>query len=287
MNEEDDGEGFGANGFQMMGMMNALKTGDVHTDMVIAMCVPFILRTVFSWLGKVEDIPKWQIWSRWWAKEEPQHERFISHSTARNSWGGVYDCDEDTKNSVLLKAIKMYLHQVIKLKLTRAHLDLTQLEESSGYHDYDSDDDDDEYGSRKTLVGMLSRYKVINRLPDNEWYKLGSYGEPSGYVKLRICVQNREEGDKNEKKKKGKLEINETIFHFKSPQEGAIDAFIDTVYKWYVGELRKQEDNSRYLYEMKVPELKIGNTDDAGDSSGASYKRYKLSDEKSFDSLFF
>jgi SpoVK/Ycf46/Vps4 family AAA+-type ATPase len=287
MNEEDDGEGFGANGFQMMGMMNALKTGDVHTDMVIAMCVPFILRTVFSWLGKVEDIPKWQIWSRWWAEEEPQHERFISHSTARNSWGGVYDCDEDTKNSVLLKAIKMYLHQVIKLKLTRAHLDLTQLEESSGYHDYDSDDDDDEYGSRKTLVGMLSRYKVINRLPDNEWYELGSYGEPSGYVKLRICVQNREEGDKNEKKKKGKLEINETIFHFKSPQEGAIDAFIDTVYKWYVGELRKQEDNSRYLYEMKVPELKIGNTDDAGDSSGASYKRYKLSDEKSFDSIFF
>jgi SpoVK/Ycf46/Vps4 family AAA+-type ATPase len=290
---EEDEEGFGTNGFQMMGMMNALKTGDVHTDMMIAMCVPFILRILFSWIGKLEDIPYWNVWSRLWNTNELLYERFISHSTCRTSWGGVYEYDEDTKNSVLLKAIKMYLHQVVKLQLMTAHLDLTQLEETSGngYYDDDDDDDDeeeDEHGSRKTLVGMLSHYKIINRLPDNHWHNLGSYGEPSSPVQLCIEKQTKGEGDKDGEQK-SKLEVNEVVFHFTSSVEGAIDAFIESAYKWYIGELRKQEDNSRYLYEMLVPELKIGGQDDNdnGVSNSTKYKRYKLSDEKSFDSLFF
>eukprot|EP00980_Cylindrotheca_fusiformis_P021265 scaffold8189_cov73-Cylindrotheca_fusiformis.AAC.1 len=55
MDGEEDG--FGNHGFEMMGMMNSLKTGDVYTDMILAMCVPFILRGLFSWVGKLEDIP--------------------------------------------------------------------------------------------------------------------------------------------------------------------------------------------------------------------------------------
>lgn len=287
--DHDDGDTFGSNGFQMMGIMNALKTGNMHTDMIIAMCVPFVLRVLFSWIGKLEDIADWEIWSSFWKTEGLKHERLVSYSTTRNSWGGTYDCDEDTKNSVLLKAIKMYLDQVVKLKLSNAHLDLTQLQESSGYYDnYDSDDDDEDYGSRKTLVGMLSRYKIINRLPDNEWHDLGSYGEPASMVKLRIEKQIRNEGDRDEKNT-SKFEINETVFHFTADEDGAIDAFINGAFKWYIGELRKMEDNSRYLYEMKVPDVKISssNDDSGSDSSGTSYKRYKLSDEKSFDNLFF
>jgi len=260
--------------------------------MIIAMCVPFVLRVLFSWIGKLEEIPNWEIWAKWWQADHVKHERFISHSTTRNSWGGTYDNDEDTKNSVLLKAIKMYLDQVVKLRLSTAHLDLTQLQETSGYYGYyDTDDEEDEgYGSRKTLVGMLSRYKIINRLPDNEWHDLGAYGEPASNVMLRIEKQTRNEGDNNNEQNKTKFEINETVFHFTSNEEGAIDSFIDGAYKWYIGELRKMEDNSRYLYEMKIVDRKTGglSDDDGGDSSnGTNYKRYKLSDEKSFDSLFF
>ncbi|KAL3936571.1 MAG: hypothetical protein SGBAC_008140 [Bacillariaceae sp.] len=288
--DSDDGDTFGSNGFQMMGMMNALKTGDMYTDMIIAMCVPFVLRVLFSWIGKMEEIPNWEIWAKLWQTDCTKHERFIFHSTTRNSWGGTYDTDDDTKNSVLLKAIKMYLDQVVKLRPSTAHLDLTQLQENSGYYnhyDYDSDDED-EHGSRKTLVGMLSRYKIINRLPENEWHNLGSYGEPASNVMLRIEKQIWNDGDNGEKKET-KFEINETVFHFTADEEGSIDAFINGSYKWYIGELRKMEDNSRYLYEMKVQDKKTGMSDEdgGGDSNGASYKRYKLSDEKSFDSLFF
>ena len=291
--DEDDENAFGTGGFQMMGLMNAFKTGDMHTDMIIALCLPFILKLLFKWIEKLEEMCDWKILSRWWATEPPCYERFISHNTTRNSWGGTFDCDEDTKNAVLLKAIKMYLHQVVKLNLRSAHLDLTQLKENSGgygYYDCDSDDDDDAnddgYRSKKTFVGMLSRYEIINRVPNNEWHNLGTYGTPPSQVRLRIEIRTRNDGD--EEKKTSKFEINETVFHFTSLEDGSIDAFIDTAYKWYIEALRKLEDNSRYLYEMKLPEVSLTTSDDENKSSdGISYKRYRLSNEKSFDSLFF
>jgi hypothetical protein len=231
---------FGSNGFQTLGIMNALKTGDVQTDMIIAMCVPLVLKLFFSWLGKFEDIDVQGWIELFFGKEEcKEYERFICHKTTRNSWGWTTNVDDDTQNSVLLKAIKMYLHQVVKLHLQRANVDLTQLEDKNyqgGYCDYDSDDDEDgnNCGSRKTLVGTLSRYKVVNQLPSNEWYDLGKHGKEEGLVQLCIDNQNRKEEDE---KKEGnnnssKVEINDTTFHFKSLVDGSIDAFIDTAYRW-------------------------------------------------------
>mmetsp|Transcript_49673 Transcript_49673/g.75593 ORF Transcript_49673/g.75593 Transcript_49673/m.75593 type:complete len:743 (+) Transcript_49673:73-2301(+) len=294
MGDENE-DTFGNNGFQTLGIMNALKTGDVQTDMIIAMCVPLVLKLFFSWIGKVEDLDVQSWIDFFFGKEECQeYERFISHKTTTNSWGWKTNADDDTQNSVLLKSIKMYLHQVVKLHLQRANVDLTELEDKNyngGYCDYDSDDEDDgnNYGSRKTLVGTLSRYKVVNQLPNNEWYDLGKHGKDNGRVRLCINNQNRKEEDE---KKEGnnnsaKVEVNDTTFHFKSEVNGAIDAFIETAYTWYIDQLRKQEDHSRHYYEMKAPVFKIGNRDNDDDSSGTTYKRYKLSEEKSFESLFF
>jgi hypothetical protein len=106
---------------------------------------------------------------------------------------------------------------------------------------------------------------------------------------MRIENNSRKEEENKGEKNTRNIEYNNTTFHFTSPGDGAIDAFIDTAYQWYIAELRKLEDHARYLYEMKVPEINIGrnNDDNDGDSSGTTYQRYKLSDEKSFDSLFF
>ena len=51
----------------------------------------------------------------------------------------------------------------------------------------------------------------------------------------------------------------------------------------YIAELKKLEDSSRYLYEMQI---KSGSGKDDGEDK-RFYKRYKLSDEKTFGSLFF
>lgn len=283
----DDGS-FGDHGFQMMGMMNALKTGNVHMDMMIAMCLPFILKMLFSWIGKLEEGLGIEFWRKLFMGNLKEHERYISHSTMQNIWGGVHSLDEDTQNAILLKAITMYLHQVVKLDLRMAYVALTGM--SNQRHDnYDSDDDDEGMGSRKTVVGQLSRYKVVSRLPNGDWHDLGLYGEPAAVVRLQVMSESRQEGDGRNGNNNTKS-VRHTHYHFKSPGKGAIDDFIDTAYKWYLTELKKDEDNSRYYYEMKVPELKLGaKSDDEGDggSEGIQYKRYRLSEEKTFESLFF
>ena len=63
--------------------------------------------------------------------------------------------DSDTPNNVLIKAIKLYLHQKMNLKLTTAHLDLTSLDDknSSPYGSYYDDDDDDKEDDGCSLLG--------------------------------------------------------------------------------------------------------------------------------------
>eukprot|EP00934_Nitzschia_sp_Nitz4_P006844 Nitzschia sp. Nitz4//scaffold67_size101165//54792//56993//NITZ4_004530-RA/size101165-processed-gene-0.59-mRNA-1//-1//CDS//3329556477//6834//frame0 len=286
MGDNNEDTSFGDHGFQVMGMVNALKTGDMHTDMLLAMCIPFVLKLLFAWVSKMEEVLDYEEWVRWLRPVPVENERFISYCTTRNSWGGTYNLDEDTQNNILLKAFKMYLNQVICLELRMAHLDLTGMENksSNGYYydsDYDSDEDDE-----KTMVGQLRRYKIIHRLPAGEWHDLGKYGEEEAVVRLRIEHETRQEGDGKEGSNKVQ-NIQNTTYHFTSPGKGAIDALIDTAYQWYLQELKKMEDDSRYYYEMKVPEIKLTGNDDDDNSSGIMYKRYKLSEEKTFDSLFF
>ena len=315
LNDDDN------HGFQIMGLINAFKTGDVQTDMLIALIVPLILKAIFDRLGRIEIIlgQKFKVWinSYFSRTKSEMHERFISYSTTRNYWGHTINAEEDTKNSVLLKAIKLYVNQVIRLKLITAHVDLTEIKgrQSSSYYDDDDDDDDDDdeedHGfedinetyplitrSRKTMAGMLSRYKLIKNLPPNQWHDLGEYGKTNSPGRVWLSIERetkKGDNDNNESDgQKSKSSDRQTIvFHFRSPQENAIDDFIQTCYHWYVQEVAKQEDNSRHLYDMKVSHEKVGgriSDDDEEDgraAGGIRYKKYQLSDRKTFESLFF
>eukprot|EP00339_Tiarina_fusa_P013036 CAMPEP_0117041844 /NCGR_PEP_ID=MMETSP0472-20121206/29179_1 /TAXON_ID=693140 ORGANISM="Tiarina fusus, Strain LIS" /NCGR_SAMPLE_ID=MMETSP0472 /ASSEMBLY_ACC=CAM_ASM_000603 /LENGTH=763 /DNA_ID=CAMNT_0004752929 /DNA_START=135 /DNA_END=2426 /DNA_ORIENTATION=- len=280
---------FGSNGFQMFGLVNALRTGDPQTDMIVAMCVPYAINIVAGWAGKLEEALDIERLKEWLfpcsGNPNCEHERFISHTTTRNYRGNCVSTDEDSQNSVLIKAIKLYLNQVVKLDLQTAHLDLTGLEDGVGQSDYDSDSDDEDQD--KTMAGTLSRYKIIKRMPNNEWHDVGDFGGDSqekSSVQLRIEHNTRKEDSSNEKSKTAaNVEFNDTTLHLTSPGEGAIDAFVETAYQWYIGELRKQDHSSRHYYEMIAPEIGSG----GGSSGRTTYKRYKLSESKSFDSLFF
>jgi SpoVK/Ycf46/Vps4 family AAA+-type ATPase len=180
----------------------------------------------------------------------------------------------------------------VKLELTVAHLELTEPQDkrsNCGYYD-DSDDDeeDDEFcGSRKTLAGVLSRYRIIKRLPNDEWHNLGDYGDPPSTVHLHVSHVDQHDGGKS-KEGNQNTQTSNIIYHFKAAGEGAIDTFIDTAYRWYIEELRTLEDRSRHLYEMKIPEIRLGKERAEEEiSSPVAYKRYKLSNHKTFDSLFF
>ncbi|KAL3815620.1 hypothetical protein ACHAXA_007152 [Cyclostephanos tholiformis] len=280
---EDDEHGNSHDGISMLGIVNALRTGDVLIDMIIAMCVPIILRVLFGWLGRIDDVFTWPIWSRLlqlvWKKD---HQRFISFTTITDPYGNRTHADADNHNSILTKAITLYLHQVIRLDLASAYVDLTGIQYDATYHQNDNYDyDDDERSDNpKTLAGQLSRYTIINRLLNNEWYDIGTFR--GGKVRLRITRQQGQSHDD-----KNSQNIENTSFHFMCQQKESIDSFIDTAYRWYLEEIRKTEDNSRHYYEMKISEGKNNAVVESANGINITYKRYKLSDEKSFESLFF
>lgn len=143
------------------------------------------------------------------------------------------------------------------------------------------DDDEDRELKRRTLAGALSFFKVVKEPPTNHWHTLGHFGSPPAAVRMRIEHNHNDQGEGKDGETKKQQE--NTTFHFHSPSEDAIDDFVEKAYQWYLGELGKLEDHSRFYYEMS--EQRKGDGD--GKGSSGSYKRYKLSEEKTFDSLFF
>jgi len=279
----DQQQDFGMGGLQTMGIVNAFKTGDLWLDMIIAMLIPVFLRFAFGLMGRIEF--PWYVFSNMFQKPERKHERSIAYRFQRNSWGGATSLDADNQNTVLLKAIQLYIHHKVKLNLKSAHLNLTSMEDnlsspSSNYdgygYDYGDDGDDEE---SKTLAGQLSKYKIIKDPPRNVWHDLGSFGTPAASVQLQI---DEHEEDVSGKDDTGKAHCI-TTFRFVSSGATAIDSFVDQAYRWYMDELRSMEDNSRYYYELKS--LRQGSDED--ESSTILYNRYRLSDEKTFGSLFF
>ena len=290
MSEQDhDNSGMfgGMNGLQAMGIVNALKTGDMWLDMIIAMMIPVAIQFILRCLGKIDEhlLSRWDLLSRWLEQRQNKHIRFIVHRSQRTSWGSTTNLDEDTRNTVLMKAIQLYLHHKCNLSLNTAFINLTSTEDkndnsnsyNSYYGDYDSDD-----GNSKSLAGTLSNYKIIKKPPQNAWHIIGKFGDPAAVVKLHISENEVSDGT-NEGKSHSTI-----TFQFVSPGATSIDAFIDVAYKWYINELKKMDDHSRYLYDLKSTASKSSSSED-GDAEGTSieYNRYKLSEEKTFDSLFF
>jgi len=271
-------------GIQTMGILNALKTGDPRLDMILAMCLPFAIRFLFDLVGRLEVFCRFDYWRQWWESRTVMHQRCITYQRTRNHWGECTSLDPDSQNTILLKAIQLFLHTNVKLDLKAAGINLTSTEDKhsslGGYNDFDSEDESDD---RRTVVGILSKYKIIKDPPANTWHKLGSYGDPSAVVELHISNHEEDLGD-------GKKKKDVRTFTFRSTDGRAIDAFVDSAFDWYMAELRRLEDHSRYLYELKSTNtISASSADDEGDSrsQGTVYKRYKLSNEKTFESLFF
>ena len=169
---------------------------------------------------------------------------------------------------MLIKAIQLYLDDK-KLDYRNANVMLMSTKQESTSIWADSDDE-----GENTPAGKLKRFKVARKPPKNRWQLISDSGTP----KVELMVTEHEE-DKGEKAEKTQLKY---YYRFRSRQKGAIDALIDKTYAWYIAELKKQEDNSRYLYEMQLnPSSKSGDDDGA---ASRVFKRYKLSDEKQFSS---
>lgn len=283
------GGSLGTGSFQIMGILNSMKTGDIFVDMIIAMCLPLLLKTIFTWFSKLETTLNLQHKFNLWfgVTSVKYYERFITQTLLVDASGRHINLMVNTQNHVLLRAINLYLDQVAKLELQTAYVDLAETQKKQVQSVYGT-----------TQYALLKGYEITQRFPPGYWYSLGTFGEDKGRVLLKISHENVADaanGDDNGNRRSGTSSepagkgTKTTTFHFKSETKGACDAFVAAAYQWYLEELRANEpSSSRWFYEMKYKKSFVGGSNCEGEGSdNAAFKRYLLSDEKTFSNLFF
>ena len=114
-------------GIQALGIMQALKTGDPTIDTLIAMLLPFVFTKVIHVLTNGKYFT-YRYWFPPKKSKTKEYTRTISHRTTQNSTNGtIMNYDEDTYNSFLIRAIKLYMHHKCQRELQDADLELTDV----------------------------------------------------------------------------------------------------------------------------------------------------------------
>mmetsp|Transcript_44024 Transcript_44024/g.130360 ORF Transcript_44024/g.130360 Transcript_44024/m.130360 type:complete len:634 (-) Transcript_44024:101-2002(-) len=253
------------------GAINALRTGSPLYDMMIAMIIPLIFKMIFDGAGQMK--PMLQKAGRLCRKPPPnEYLRVIEVEQKVTSWGWAMPPNGDDRNHVLIKAVNLYLADK-QVSYKYAKVNLTSV--SAGRNS--RDDSDDEGDSRSDAGELKKNFRLTRMPPESVWVDV-----ENGVRYWKETEIDKEGGGGGSGSES--YQVQTLRLKLVAPTEKVIDEFVTKVYAWYLSELRKMEDNSRYLYEMSVS--KGGSAEGEGNSS-QKYRRYKLSDDKTFKSIFF
>jgi len=253
---------------QLLGMVNAIKTGDPTVDMLLAMALPYLVNLLSK------DITKWmkKIFTKKMTVDKPIYERSIIHRYSMTSAGGQTEVDQDSYNILMIKAIQLYVHAKCKLDLNEAELKLTMLDGSkrntcnarSSRH----------YTEMSTSDWIQSLSLVEHPLP-KRWLNVGTFGDAkvSLYMDDSIGGNGGKREDEGDGGGKG---IRSISIKVQSECKESIHSFMKTAYGWYVEQLKDMENNDRFLFDLR----------DFDSAAVPTYRRYKLGDDKTFESLF-
>ena len=138
---------------------------------------------------------------------------------------------------------------------------------------------------------QLEQYVVTMSVQDNQWVEIEEGVEFCRAVKNDKEQEEEQRGRGDNDKGQGGAKFTTDFIFRSSRRDGKdrINKVLREAFDWYVKQVEAQTDNSRYLYMMQVADAGGGGEDDGDDdgAEGPKYKRYKLSGEKTFSSLFF
>ena len=257
------------------GITQALRTGNVYVDMMVCMMIPLFFSGIASLFATLT--PMIQKWIDSFKIDESYCTKSLDYEFRTTSWGSVYNQGgKEERNNILQKAITIYIGS-LKLDLVTSKLSFMAVKEKSSYEDYEH-----KYGSN---LEQLLQYSICTLPPSEMWIKLREG--------LEFMQQTVEPGDEDKDGKKTTQHLKTTIvFTFRSPNPGGekiIDEFLKDANEFYMEKIKATQDFSRYLY-MLVRNSKSSSGDDdssSDDSNARVYKRYRLSDEKTFECIFF
>ncbi|CAM9104163.1 unnamed protein product, partial [Ectocarpus fasciculatus] len=259
-------------------MINALRTGNPMLDMAICMLIPVFFQFLVQLAQHFQ--PAFNRLMAWLNSGGEFYTRAIEFECRTTPWGSVIRSNgKEERNNILQKALILYIGELKNIEYANAKVSLMAVSEKAK-----RDDNTYEmvYGS---TADQLSCYSVNIIPPNGHWVTLRENLE---------FMQNSDEEDAggNKEGKSDGPRKNVTTYHFKTPKkcgEKMIEDFIQEAFDWYVAKVKANQDHGRYLYMLiKNPSSSSSAEKEEGSDSGARvYKRYKLSGEKTFQSMFF
>ncbi|KAG1664746.1 hypothetical protein FOA52_004754 [Chlamydomonas sp. UWO 241] len=267
------------------GLIQKVSTGHAYLDMALVMLLPIIVRTVFPIIHEYGT--KLLAWLARSKCEEGVYERSIEHKRSSNYYW--YD-NEGPSNTILQKAVINFINTKVEIlrELPTADLQIKKrIPEKKAWDEEaatlnEDGDEDDECTKREEEES----YDVNVVPPADEWIDLKNG--------IKFMRQMEESGD--ESKSSRKTRTTYILQAASTKPKGELDVEAVRKIEEFIAEAlelyRKQQSNkvdlSRYLY---IPVLAgftsmAAKSDDDTASSAALYKRYKLSEEKTFSSFF-
>lgn len=189
------------------------------------------------------------------------------------TWGAL-GSSKDKQNNILQKAVTMYLSQEIGLDLVE-NADVKLM--ASGKEQYSGYRWNKNFG---TTVKQLKQYAIYRAVPQGEWVEIS----PGLWFMHSVDT----EADEGEEQGRSQTNIDYNFRSSAANGKELIDDFLVKAFEWYTKRVEAQTEIARWYYVLQVSNA--GGSDDGDDEDGGSgrkFKRYKLSDEKTFTSLFF
>lgn len=301
-----------AGGLESMLPMLMLSRGTGHStvDMLLVMLVPLIIRQLLPLIQAA-----WEKWVKMMDRKANVHERIVAYTQKNTQYSYTGDIDKEPPNHLLQGAILLYLNHTADLasKITAADVQLRRVKKDAalglggkgagadGADDGEDDplvkrgagDDDaassaDSWSSwcRPSGDELLDHLGVALVPPENTWVELGDGLKLQRTENTTTAGGDGNSGGNGEGQRATSASSTTTIV-LHGATAAQVDGFIQRAWAHFREERRKKKkDESRYLY---MPVIGHGGGGGGGEESGGdrwTYKRYKLSDDKTFSSLF-
>jgi chaperone BCS1 len=198
-------------------IMNALRTGNLVIDTLLAIILPLILTTIFKlfsdYSSKIID------WINFYISKEFNRKIIYTEDSSNN-----------VRNNILQKALIMYIAENYKINDVSANFELRTIKEENERRSFCDD---------SVIIGnsvqQLKKYKIYTSPPENLWILINN---------IYININNSYFSFDNKKIKKTII----TLKCKKSNGNSLLNEFINNSYEWYIKQMSLIEDKYRYMY---------------------------------------
>jgi chaperone BCS1 len=302
------------NGIQF-GLASALKTGNQVIDVLLVMCIPIILKLCETLIRYIFDVFNNLIIK---LRTILLVSRFIKIKNSFNSSNEQFvNQSGDERNDILQKALKLYIATFIKenpnlSSKLECDINFLTMQNDNCFSNINHQENDQ---NKNSELKRFSKLQVAVIPTNNTWMKLKSHLW-FRYVESESSSRSNGLSNKFQGDPLSGVTTRIISFQFQALAPNGvkrIDDFLQEAIEWYKQKLVTLKNEGHYQYEVSFPEENNFNDDNnnavasggrdfarfgcGGRGSGAhrrrvqnknfSYTRFKLSEEKTFETLFF